>query len=77
MNTIIASFDSLADAENAVQALRRIGITESNIGLIMSDAARTRFFDKNAKAPKSTLNPDISTKAPEGASIGAVAGGII
>lgn len=77
MNTIIASFDSLTDAENAMTAVRKVGVRDENIGLIVSEQARTRYFGDKAKPSKSTLNPDISTKAPEGASLGAVAGGII
>jgi hypothetical protein len=57
-------------AERAYECLRSRGYTDREVGLLMSDETRTRYFPK--EDPKRT---ELGTKAAEGAGIGAVAGG--
>ena len=64
--TIIATFDNVPQANNAVNALFAQGFTQEEISMMVSDTTQ-----------KKHLAVETNTKAPEGAAIGSAAGGAV
>ncbi len=63
---ITATFKNRLAAEHALIELEKIGVTESQVGMLVSDETRGASF-----------NIETGTKLDEGAAAGATAGGII
>lgn len=66
MDHITAVFNSRFEAEQAMRALENVGITASDISMLMSDETRSTHF-----------KIEQGTKADEGAAAGATFGGIV
>ena len=67
---VSATFKSRSAFETATARLERIGVTDSQIGLVMSDETRSREFAN--RPPYSDAD-----NAEEGAAAGATAGGLV
>lgn len=63
---VSAVYDNRATATAATEALLNNGFGEGDISVLMSDSTQGREFNVNT-----------TTKAPEGASLGAAAGGVL
>ncbi|MBN9418891.1 MAG: hypothetical protein J0I12_25795 [Candidatus Eremiobacteraeota bacterium] len=63
---VSAVYDNRATALAATEGLLAAGFGEGDISVLMSDATQGREFNVN-----------VTTKAPEGASLGAAAGGVL
>ena len=63
---VTATFKTRPAAEEALRALEKMGITEEQLGLVVTDKTRG-----------STFNIETETQAEEGVAIGAMTGGVI
>ncbi|HEY9746283.1 MAG TPA: hypothetical protein V6C99_08710, partial [Oculatellaceae cyanobacterium] len=59
-------FSSYADFANLIEALNLRGYREENLSVLMSENTHHQYFA-----------PQENTKAPEGATVGSVSGGIV
>lgn len=66
MDYVTAVFSSRFEADQALRALENVGITSSDVSMLMSDEARSSHF-----------KIEEGTKADEGAAAGATFGGIL
>ncbi|MCX5771419.1 MAG: hypothetical protein NTZ09_14285 [Candidatus Hydrogenedentes bacterium] len=64
--TVTAIFDEASAAARAVDRLTALGISRDAISVLMSEETRGRYFGIETKS-----------KAPEGAALGAAAGGVL
>ena len=66
MTTVTATFKNYTDAEQALLELERMGYSDKDISVVVSD-----------NSPGYSFNLDTNSKAPEGATTGGVTGGVI
>jgi uncharacterized membrane protein len=71
-NLLTGSFRDRESAEQAYNRMKERGYTDDEINIIMSDATRKKYFDKDNKSESGFGN-----KAMEGASKGSVIGGTV
>ena len=69
-NYLTGSFRDRKSAEHAYNRLKERGYTDEEINIIMSDATRAKYFDKNEES-------DFSNNAKEGAGTGSAIGGVV
>src|SRR5258706_7747262 len=73
IKTVIASFDSIAEADGAVRALRAAGFLADDINVVANDTQRNFASDAPTRPPQ----PIIAEDAATGAATGVVAGGAL
>ncbi len=69
-NYLTGSFRDRKSAERAYNRLKERGYTDEEINIIMSDATRAKYFEKNDES-------DFGSKAAEGAGTGSAIGGVV
>jgi heat induced stress protein YflT len=73
IKTVIASFDSIAEADTAVRALRAAGFLEDDINIVGNDTPRNFASDAPERPPQLVTVEEAAT----GAATGVVAGGAL
>lgn len=73
IKTVIASFDTLAEADGATRALRAAGFLEDDINIVANDTQRNFASDAPLRPPQPIPAEDAAT----GAATGVVAGGAL
>jgi hypothetical protein len=73
IKTVIASFDTLAEADSAARALRAAGFLDNDINIVANDKQRNFASDAPQRPPQAIAADD----AAKGAATGVVAGGAL
>jgi hypothetical protein len=71
-NYMTGSFRDRKSAERAYNQLKERGYTDEEINIVMSDATRSKYFDK-----ENEVETDMGNKAMEGAGKGSAIGGAL
>ncbi len=78
MDTVVATFDTRREADDAVERLVRDGFDRASISVLMSEAARTKHYGANWAGKDTAARTDPQpARSMEGAGAGAALGGTL
>ena len=72
MSLVTGLFRDKDSAENAYRKANKMGYTNNDINVVMSEETRSKYYGKEA-----TLETEVGNKAAEGAAIGGAVGSVV